>query len=293
MLRSCDESFSFTASELRRDVEVCLNHVVRVSNHMKIKKKNVETAEGAFRAREKRRLEQQDRWDKEAINNVIGVPWTNVELLTGWKTLLPSRADCRAFDKFTACKGRSLMRGKASGRWIDAERKKRYHALTTAEVLRWLNLVPTHLALQIRRPHLRQSLLMDREGNDALLGIFFGRLGAEVEGSLLDNGTLSRNAHPWALQLKVDLQSLKDIEPGREFIHAWQGNMRKLVMDEECRTLTLGSSACVHCAMRNVLFGSLQICETTRRGRPIVPSSVPSPQRAAPDVNFVRPRGGD
>ena len=45
-----------------------------------------------------------------------------------------------------------------------------------------------------------------------LLGIFFGRLGAEVEGPLLDNGTLSPNAHPWALQLKVDLKSLKDIE---------------------------------------------------------------------------------
>ena len=45
------------------------------------------------------------------------------------------------------------------------------------------------------------------------------------------------NAHPWAVQLKVDLQSLNDVEPGREFIHAWQGNMRKLVMDEECRTL--------------------------------------------------------
>ena len=40
-------------------------------------------------------------------------------LLTGWGTLLPSRADCRAFDKFTACKGRSLMRG-----WIDAEEKR-------------------------------------------------------------------------------------------------------------------------------------------------------------------------
>ena len=67
-------------------------------------------------------------------------------LLTEWKTLLPSRADCRAFDKFTACKGRSLMRRKASGRWIDAEGKKTYHSLTTAEVLRWLKLVPTLLS---------------------------------------------------------------------------------------------------------------------------------------------------
>ena len=28
-----------------------------------------------FRAREVSRIEHQDRWDKEAINNVIGVPW--------------------------------------------------------------------------------------------------------------------------------------------------------------------------------------------------------------------------
>ena len=34
----------------------------------------VETVEGVLRAREVRRLEYQDRWDKEAVNNVIGVP---------------------------------------------------------------------------------------------------------------------------------------------------------------------------------------------------------------------------
>ena len=39
----------------------------------------VETAEGVFRAREVRRLEQQDGWDKKAINNVIGVPWRIVD----------------------------------------------------------------------------------------------------------------------------------------------------------------------------------------------------------------------
>ena len=32
-------------------------------------------ADGVFRAREIRRLEPQDRWDAEAINSVIGVPW--------------------------------------------------------------------------------------------------------------------------------------------------------------------------------------------------------------------------
>ena len=29
----------------------------------------------AFKAREVRKLEPQSRWDKEAVNNVIGVPW--------------------------------------------------------------------------------------------------------------------------------------------------------------------------------------------------------------------------
>ena len=55
--------------------------------------------------------------------------------------------------------------------------------------------IDSHL-LQIRRSRWWQSILMDPEGNEALLGIFFGRLGAEVEGPLLDNGTLSPNAHP-------------------------------------------------------------------------------------------------
>ena len=35
----------------------------------------VATAEGVFRAREVRRADHQDWWEKEAINNVIGVPW--------------------------------------------------------------------------------------------------------------------------------------------------------------------------------------------------------------------------
>ena len=35
----------------------------------------VGTAEGVFRAREVRRIKHQDRWDKEAINNVIGISW--------------------------------------------------------------------------------------------------------------------------------------------------------------------------------------------------------------------------
>ena len=37
------------------------------------------TAEGVFEAREVRRTEHQDKWDKEAINNVIGAPWRIVD----------------------------------------------------------------------------------------------------------------------------------------------------------------------------------------------------------------------
>ena len=39
----------------------------------------VETAEGVFRAREIRRIEHQNRWDKEVINNVIEVLWRSVD----------------------------------------------------------------------------------------------------------------------------------------------------------------------------------------------------------------------
>ena len=78
-------------------------------------------------------------WSAECSQRVKRIIFRSMvwsTFLTGWETLLPSRADCRAFDKFAACKGRSLTRRKASGRWIDAEGKKRYYAPTTAEVLR-------------------------------------------------------------------------------------------------------------------------------------------------------------
>ena len=36
-------------------------------------------AEGVFRAFEVRRIEHQDRWDREAINKLTGVPWRIVD----------------------------------------------------------------------------------------------------------------------------------------------------------------------------------------------------------------------
>ena len=39
--------------------------------------------DGVFRAREIRRLERQSRWDKEAVNNVMGVPWGMAETADG------------------------------------------------------------------------------------------------------------------------------------------------------------------------------------------------------------------
>ena len=74
-------------------------------------------------------------------------------------------------------------------------------------------------AVQIRRLRWWQSILMDREGKKAMKLSCASSL-ADWEWKLKDhswiNGTLSPNAHPWALQLEVDLLSLKDIEPGRE-----------------------------------------------------------------------------
>ena len=124
------------------------------------------------------------------------------------------------------------MRGKAGGRWI--HRTKHDRALTIAEVLGWQRLVPTHLELQVRQLRWWQTTLMDREGNEALQGIFFRRLGADVEGPLMEDGIFSPNAHQRAEHLSLDLHYLASIELGREFVQAWQGNMRKLVMDEEC-----------------------------------------------------------
>ena len=43
-------------------------------------------ADGVFRAREIRRLEPQDRWDTEAANSVIGVPWRMTEGRWGGQT---------------------------------------------------------------------------------------------------------------------------------------------------------------------------------------------------------------
>ena len=71
-------------------------------------------------------------------------------LLTGWETLQPIRADCRAFDEFTACKGRSLMRGKASGRWIDAVGKKIPRAYN-GRSFEMAEIGSHHLEPQIRR----------------------------------------------------------------------------------------------------------------------------------------------
>ena len=100
-------------------------------------------------------------------------------LLTWWETLLPSRADC------------SLMRRNAGGRWIDAEGKiscaYNGRSFDMAETISHPPGAPdSPLTLVAKHSH-----GLGRQ-NEALLGIFFGRLGAEVEGPLLDNGLFLR-----------------------------------------------------------------------------------------------------
>ena len=67
-------------------------------------------------------------WSAECSQRVIkriifrSMVWSTRQ--TGWETLLPSRADCTPFDWFRDCMERSLMRGKASDRWIDQREKR-------------------------------------------------------------------------------------------------------------------------------------------------------------------------
>ena len=46
----------------------------------------------------------------QRVKRIIFCSMVMSTLLTGWETLLPSRAVCRTFDRFTACRERSLMR---------------------------------------------------------------------------------------------------------------------------------------------------------------------------------------
>ena len=70
----------------------------------------VGTADGVLRAREVRRIEQQDRWDNEAINNVIGVSgrttvgkWTVDRPVTRTGPLPPHQCRLRELE----CRGRN------------------------------------------------------------------------------------------------------------------------------------------------------------------------------------------
>ena len=90
-------------------------------------------------------------------------------------------------------------------------------------MLRWLKLVPTHLELQVRRLQWWQTILMDRDGSEALLHLLLQTWGRRWKMVSVDAAAVGR------LPLGIEL--------GRELIQAWQGNMRKLVMDEECRAL--------------------------------------------------------
>ena len=72
---------------------------------------------------------------------------------------------------------------------------------------------------------------MDREGNEAFLGIFFGRLGAKVEGPLLENGTLSPNARAAAVgrsQLLDRHRAGTRIHPGLAWERAKVGHGRRV-----------------------------------------------------------------
>ena len=112
--------------------KVCLTQMV-LGTLLTYKCSNVAERQGRLRAAQTGWTVMGRFWSAECslrIRRIIFCTMVWSALLTVWETLLPSRADCKAFDKFTACKGRSLMRGKASGCWIDTDGTKRYHALT-------------------------------------------------------------------------------------------------------------------------------------------------------------------
>ncbi|CAK0848468.1 unnamed protein product, partial [Prorocentrum cordatum] len=133
--------------------------------------------------------------------------------------------------------------------------------MTTREVYRFWSLVPFSLEALVQRLRMWQAIARSPRQHSHVLGVFFGEMKWELTSeyrcppTLVESGQFNSDAviHPWARQLRRDLEALCDHPEAEYFSLVWESrSMRDLLWDEEVNGLFV--SLDVRCIMHNTAY---------------------------------------
>ncbi|CAK0882744.1 unnamed protein product [Prorocentrum cordatum] len=133
--------------------------------------------------------------------------------------------------------------------------------MTTREVYRFWSLVPFSLEALVQRLRMWQAIARSPRQHSHVLGVFFGEMKWELTSeyrcppTLVEYGQFNSDAviHPWARQLRRDLEALCDHPEAEYFSLVWESrSMRDLLWDEEVNGLFV--SLDVRCIMHNTAY---------------------------------------
>ena len=153
------------------------------------------------------------------------------KLLSGLEARVLLDGECRRLDRAVLGYGRKLMRGEACAKVVAEDGTTLYHAVPSIDVWRFLQLAPTSIELRVRRLRFWQSVARNPGLHVALLAAVFGQCEFETLPTVDLHGRVSRNANPWALQFKSDVESLAECDDGKDLVEQLAGRVVRVFSD--------------------------------------------------------------
>ena len=148
-------------------------------------------------------------------------------LLSGLEALCLSKSQLERLDTYVLRRGRQLMHGTACQKFA-SDGQITYQALPALSVWRFLQMVPAHIELRLRRLRFWQNVALHSELHAVLLGCLFSQFDFETSASVDAEGKPTAYANPWLRQLADDVQSLACLDSGSLLVTELRGRLTLL-----------------------------------------------------------------
>lgn len=143
-------------------------------------------------------------------------------LLSGLSAFVLSVGEVRRLEAVQIRLARTLLRGEACAKQVQADGTVKYAAETNDEVRRQLRLTKVHTELLVQRLRLWQELARRPQVHEITITAILDMLGAEGE------------ANPWRAQLLADVGELRAVDDYALFVDWLGGDARRLFRGMSC-----------------------------------------------------------
>ena len=156
------------------------------------------------------------------VKGLLAITVLYSKLLSGLEALTLTTSECLRLTRAMNGKLRAMLLGKAHLQRGDAHK-----TMKTNQLWRLWRAAPPAIELTVRRLHVIQALAREPLNNHHLLCVFFGEFAFEADAPrrpgpvLSEDGSAVSTAHPWAKQMRDDIDSLASLDGG-SFVEMWE-----------------------------------------------------------------------